>query len=236
MQHRQMVRPETFQNSAAPQARPVIPSKAKSENSPSSLSGIASQGNPGRGNWLRNGNRPGDPNNAPRCGAKTRKATPCRSPAMPNGRCRMHGGASTGPRTAAGLARSRHAHWKHGRYSSALRLECRLDRWLLIMSRYFTGRSRDRRALPRLIAWLERGLPSQTPASMADTAKGLALGPPATSRSAHFPDPFVYRSGCMGFIPNLATNSANSSQEISAQIKRSRWNFFKFYGNRQLER
>ena len=31
---------------------------------------------------------------APRCGAKTRKGTPCRSPAV-NGkrRCRMHGGA-----------------------------------------------------------------------------------------------------------------------------------------------
>ena len=43
----------------------------------------------------------------PRCGARTRAGTPCRSPAMPNGRCRMHGGASTGPRTAAGLARIR---------------------------------------------------------------------------------------------------------------------------------
>ena len=30
----------------------------------------------------------------PRCGAKTRSGTPCRSPAMANGRCRMHGGKS----------------------------------------------------------------------------------------------------------------------------------------------
>ena len=29
---------------------------------------------------------------SPRCGARTRNGTPCRSPAMPNGRCRMHGG------------------------------------------------------------------------------------------------------------------------------------------------
>ena len=36
--------------------------------------------------------------NAPRCGAKTRKAKPCQGPAMKNGRCRMHGGKSTGPR------------------------------------------------------------------------------------------------------------------------------------------
>ena len=34
-------------------------------------------------------------------------------PAMRNGRCRMHGGTSTGPRTLEGLARSRRAHWKH---------------------------------------------------------------------------------------------------------------------------
>ena len=40
---------------------------------------------------------------------------------MPNGRCRMHGGPSTGPRTAEGLARSRRANWKHGRYSEASR-------------------------------------------------------------------------------------------------------------------
>ncbi len=31
-----------------------------------------------------------------KCGAKTRSGAPCRSPAMANGRCRMHGGAATG--------------------------------------------------------------------------------------------------------------------------------------------
>lgn len=34
---------------------------------------------------------------SPRCGAQTRQGTPCQAPAMPNGRCRMHGGKSTGP-------------------------------------------------------------------------------------------------------------------------------------------
>jgi hypothetical protein len=33
----------------------------------------------------------------------------------------MHGGASTGPRTLEGLARSRRANWKHGRYSAESR-------------------------------------------------------------------------------------------------------------------
>ena len=33
---------------------------------------------------------------ADRCGAKTRRAKLCQAPAMPNGRCRMHGGKSPG--------------------------------------------------------------------------------------------------------------------------------------------
>ncbi len=49
----------------------------------------------------------------PRCGARTRAGGPCRAPAVwdhhhdrpHNGRCRMHGGLSTGPRTAAGRRR-----------------------------------------------------------------------------------------------------------------------------------
>jgi hypothetical protein len=54
----------------------------------------------------------------PRCGARTRSGTPCRGAAMTNGRCRMHGGPSTGPRTPEGLERSRRANWKHGRRSA----------------------------------------------------------------------------------------------------------------------
>ena len=49
-----------------------------------------------RQGWLRHGNPPGDFSKAPRCGAKTRKGTPCKGPAMKNGRCRMHGGKSPG--------------------------------------------------------------------------------------------------------------------------------------------
>jgi len=52
------------------------------------------------------------------CGARTRQGHPCRRPALRGRRrCRLHGGLSTGPRTAEGLARSRRARWKHGRYS-----------------------------------------------------------------------------------------------------------------------
>lgn len=48
------------------------------------------------------------------CGAKTRSGQPCKAPAMPNGRCRRHGGASTGAPKGNQNAR------KHGIYSDTL--------------------------------------------------------------------------------------------------------------------
>jgi helix-turn-helix protein len=47
---------------------------------------------------------------------------------MPNGRCRLHGGLSTGPRTPDGIDRIRKALTKHGRYSAATKL--RRERYL----------------------------------------------------------------------------------------------------------
>ena len=66
---------------------------------------------------LRNGNRAGDFLAAPRCNACTRAHGACRQPAMANGRCRFHGGLSTGPRTAEGRARCARARRTHGAYS-----------------------------------------------------------------------------------------------------------------------
>ncbi|PWU04165.1 MAG: hypothetical protein C5B51_17340 [Terriglobia bacterium] len=59
----------------------------------------------------------------PRCGAKTRKGTPCQASAIWSTRskrytrCRNHGGCSTGPTTAEGIERIRRAATKDGRYS-----------------------------------------------------------------------------------------------------------------------
>lgn len=66
--------------------------------------------------------------NIQRCGAKTRSGSPCRSPSMKNGRCRMHGGLSTGAKTPEGRARC--GNWKHGRYSKAAKEQRRLVREL----------------------------------------------------------------------------------------------------------
>jgi hypothetical protein len=42
----------------------------------------------------------------------------------------MHGGMSTGPRTAEGLERSRRARWIHGRYSREALLARARARWM----------------------------------------------------------------------------------------------------------
>ena len=67
----------------------------------------------------------GNPNLAPRCGAKTRAGLVCRAPAMTNGRCRLHGGKSTGPRTTAGLAKVAAARTTHGNQGAAKRAQQR---------------------------------------------------------------------------------------------------------------
>jgi len=68
---------------------------------------------------LKHGNPSGDPNTAPRCGARTRAGRPCRAPAVRGKtRCRLHGGLSTGPTTLEGVARIRAARTQHGRFSA----------------------------------------------------------------------------------------------------------------------
>lgn len=55
------------------------------------------------------------------CGAKTRSGKPCQTPAMPNGKCRMHGGATPQGADSPNL--------KHGLYSQYLKpsLQAKLD-------------------------------------------------------------------------------------------------------------
>ena len=61
-----------------------------------------------------------------RCGAKTRKGTPCQNPAMKGkARCRNHGGKSTGAKTAEGLAKLETLHLKHGRFTKAAKAEAK---------------------------------------------------------------------------------------------------------------
>ena len=76
-------------------------------------------------------------NAAPRCGARSKRTgKPCRAAAMPNGRCKVHGGKSTGPRTPEGLERSRRANWKHGRFSREAKAERSRVRAAILALRY----------------------------------------------------------------------------------------------------
>jgi hypothetical protein len=76
-------------------------------------------------------------NAAPRCGARSKRTgKPCRAAAMPNGRCKLHGGKSTGPRTPEGLERSRRANWKHGHFSREAKAERSRVRAAILALRY----------------------------------------------------------------------------------------------------
>lgn len=60
------------------------------------------------------------------CGARSKQNNhqPCRQPAMKNkARCRLHGGKSSGAKTAEGKLRAARANLKHGRFSNASMIE-----------------------------------------------------------------------------------------------------------------
>jgi len=59
---------------------------------------------------------------------------PCQSPAMPNGRCRMHGGKSPG------APKGNQNALKHGRYSAEAIVMRKLIRQLLSDARETVGR------------------------------------------------------------------------------------------------
>ncbi len=52
------------------------------------------------------------------CGATSKRSgLPCSQPAMKNGRCRFHGGKSTGAKTSQGKQAQRQANLKAGLYT-----------------------------------------------------------------------------------------------------------------------
>lgn len=81
----------------------------------------------------------------------------------------MHGGRSTGPRTAAGLARLRAARTVHGLYSAAAQAERRYDRALMAHGQVLAQASAVRRWLPaEYQARLLAGAPDLAPPCPTD--------------------------------------------------------------------
>ena len=61
-----------------------------------------------------------------RCLAKTRRGTPCQKPAITGKcRCQLHGGRSTGPKTAEGLKRLAELNTVHGQRTKERRAEAK---------------------------------------------------------------------------------------------------------------
>lgn len=118
---------------------------------------------------LANGNPAGDFLKAPRCGARTRGGGCCLQPAMRGprggGRCRLHGGKSTGPRTAQGRARSASARLRHG--------ACRAE--VIALQR---AAAHHRRRLRHIFA------ACSAPSSLLSVAGGLEQRAGMTRRSA----------------------------------------------------
>jgi len=141
---------------------------------------------------LRNGNPRGNPNLAPRCGAKNRAGGACQAPALRgHTRCRLHGGASTGPRTAEGFARLAAAQTSHGRETEAMRAEWRHRRVTLWRLRVFRAAVGLKAWLPEAqrerLRWGSFGAPElRMPAhpGVAALAREAAAGPEGARRDA----------------------------------------------------
>ena len=185
---------------------------------------------------LRNGNPRGDPNAAPRCGARTRAGCPCRAPAMANGRCRMHGGRSTGPRTPEGLARLAAARTKHGAYNAASRAFHAGCRTLVVRSNLLIMLSRDpafgrrpRRPAPVPPAGVPPAAAAQAPQTGGKTPCNVSsprlrprpaspaptASPPAAAASASTPAPRAPRSASGADRPRPTIGSPSNATTTS---------------------
>jgi hypothetical protein len=63
---------------------------------------------------------------------------------MKNGRCRFHGGRSSGPKTAVGLAKMREAKTKHGFYSAEAKAIRKYAQELINQSKKFLALVEDK--------------------------------------------------------------------------------------------
>ena len=159
---------------------------------------------------------------APRCGARTRAGLACRQPAMTNGRCRLHGGLSSGPRTEAGIDRIRAARTRHGVWSPESRafrrciatLEAQARLWVAIAS---SRRRRPDIALRRIERALARLAGTAAPRRSTGSATAAAASP---APAAGDPAAAGSRSAAAGPDSGPAAGQAAISGSRSAWVMR----------------
>ena len=90
-----------------------------------------------------------------RCLAKTRRGTPCQKPAITGkGRCQLHGGRSTGPKTPEGLNRLAVLNTVHGQRTKERRAEAKA---LATAKKEIEAQLKDRIALMIADGFLPKG-------------------------------------------------------------------------------
>ncbi len=157
---------------------------------------------------LRHGNPSGDFLAAPRCGARTRAGCACRQPAMANGRCRLHGGKSTGARTAAGLARCRTASLVHGQRTAEI-IDLR------------SAAARSSRALHALARVARASLQSERPTPCPATAPATTRFLAVQVRTGHgAPATRLRLSGTSASIPAYLCSSVVNPPPAAASARR----------------
>ena len=174
-----------------------------------------------RRGWLRNGARPGDFLAAPRCGARTRTGCACRQPAMRKGRCRMHGGLSTGPRTAEGRERCRRARLIHGGYSARVRAlhaaarasSRRVHALAALMRSRSAGRGVHRSMLPSRVGAAPCGRPS-----LRSQGRSRGGAPTQVNIGAHLRSPAFAKPASPGEGRSAVSNPSSAGHGLHASF------------------
>ena len=157
------------------------------------------------------------------CNAKTRTGTPCRRrPASSRERCRLHGGASTGPTTPGGRDSQAQAVTMHGVYTAALAPEeveaVEQGGDDTLANELLVARVQLRRALIHWATWNTED-PDALPANeYTETTSGANL---ATITRRRRPDMWGIVDRCLGRIGRLTEQRARIEEvrELQKQVE-----------------
>lgn len=155
-----------------------------------------------------------------KCGAKTRKGTPCADIAMANGRCKRHGGKSTGAKDVSKLTGSVNGAYTHGIYTKFMRDDEKalIDSGALragnVDAELEVVRLRLKRTLEAKDRWEAEvrgeidGSDAETSLALEEVVEGEAIGPegaviPVRKETKRRPDFEKIMDACLARIESL---------------------------------